>query len=95
MGFGLLVAKAAEVAGGAMAGIGASITIEGIVVENGFRYCSTKFGKACVMCAAWAVGGAAGTKVSELFVEQVDEVVEGFTKIKNVIANGGTDVEGA
>ena len=101
MGIGIALAKVAEVAGGAMAGIGASITTEGFIMEQGFKYCSTKFGKACVMCTAWAVGSAAGTKVSEMFVEEVENLVECYEKIKDgltvnfSVSKGEADGEGA
>ena len=72
----------ATFAGGIAAGTGAMITTEGLIIELGSRYASTKLGKLCVVLCAGTVGGGAFVKVNDMFTEQAMEFWDFVDKAK-------------
>ena len=76
------ITSVATFVGGLMAGTGAAIVTENAIVEHGFRYATTKFGKVCVCICSVTVGEAAFAKVNDMFTDQAMEFWELVDKAK-------------
>lgn len=79
--------------GGIAAGTGATIITEGVVMDVGFKYASTKFGKFCVGACAYTLGTAAFTKVNDMFTEQAIEFWDAVDKFKEYRKGEKTEKE--
>ena len=84
-----------EVVGGCLAGSGANILTQNLVMELGLRYGmrNSKLMSAAVACTSWTLGCAADIYTRDQFVKNVEEFNSSVESLKKLISEAKEDMK--